>query len=108
MDTRIVEGASLTTMINLFKVAPERQQDALDILVEATDQHIRHRPGFISANLHVSEDGTRIVNYTQWKDPGSLEAMIADPACRHHIDAVAEFTEPDFRLYRVHSVHRND
>jgi hypothetical protein len=28
-------------------------------------------PGFISANLHTSLDGTRVINYAQWPASGT-------------------------------------
>lgn len=69
MPTQIIQGTSVSTLINIFKVAPERQMEAVELLIEATDKHIRQLPGFISANFHLSDNGTRIVNYAQWKRP---------------------------------------
>ena len=105
MPTEIVPGTSASTLINVFTVAPERQKEALDILVEATDKHIRHLPGFISANFHVSDDRTRIVNYAQWETPDSWRAMLDNPECLEHIEAVSKFTQPDYHLYQVVSTH---
>jgi hypothetical protein len=45
------------TLINTFKVAPDRQQ-AIDLLDRATVNVMRKQPGFISANIHRSLDGT--------------------------------------------------
>ena len=51
-------------LINVFTVNPDSQPQLIDLLHEATNQVIRHRPGsFISANIHASLDGTRVVNY---------------------------------------------
>ena len=71
-------------LINTFKVAPERAEELLALLERATEQTMRFRPGFISANLHLSADRTRIVNYAQWRSRADFEAMLKDPAARVH------------------------
>jgi hypothetical protein len=35
------------------------------------------RPGYVSANIHRSLDGTTVADYAQWQSRG-LEAMLAD------------------------------
>jgi quinol monooxygenase YgiN len=34
------------------------------------------RPGFVSANLHCSKDGTRVANYAQWRRPDDVEGTL--------------------------------
>ena len=70
--TTIVEKKPVCTLINVFTVKPERQQELLDVLTEATEEVIKHLPGFISANFHKSVDGVRVANYAQWENPGSI------------------------------------
>lgn len=108
MPTQIIQGTSVSTLINIFKVAPERQMEAVELLIEATDKHIRQLPGFISANFHLSDNGTRIVNYAQWETPDAWHAMLDNPECVKHIEEVKKFTEPDYHLYQVHSTHMKD
>ena len=43
---------------------------------------MQHQPGFVSANIHVSTDGTRVVNYAQWESAEAFQAMLADPGPR--------------------------
>lgn len=95
----------LATLINVFTVDPDKQQQLLDLLSEATEQVIRHRPGFISANMHASLDGTRVVNYAQWRTREDLEAMLADAEAAEHITAIQELATAEPNLYRVASVH---
>ncbi len=47
------------------------------------------QPGFISASVHKSLDGTRVVNYVQWCRRGDFEAMLRNP------DAFARVQEGD-------------
>ena len=60
----IRSNAGLVTPINTFTVAPADQQALIDLLVEAA-RFSRDTPGWVSASLHRSHDGTRVVNYAQ-------------------------------------------
>jgi|SRR5215472_16739624 len=103
--TTIDPAAAVATLINHFTVEPARQRELVDLLARATEEVMRHRPGFISANIHASTDGTHVVNYAQWESPQAFQAMLADPACQQHMTAAAEVGRPDPRLYVVESVH---
>ena len=57
---------------------------------------------FVSANLHKSLDGTKVVNYAQWQSLEAFEAMLGnDEAVVHMKEAerIAEKFEP--HLYEV-------
>ena len=47
-------------LINVFTVVPARQQKLIDLLTRATEDSVRHAPGFVSARLHRSLDGTKV------------------------------------------------
>ena len=69
---------------------------------------MRHRPGFSSANIHVSTDGTRVVNYAQWDSAEAYAAMLADSEARVHMEEAAALASSfDPHLYTVESVHEN-
>lgn len=97
--------ANVATLINVFTVAPERQRELVDLLIHATDEVMRHRPGFVSANIHASTDGTSVVNYAQWESEDAFRAMLADPAAREHMEAATRLATAEPRLYTVESVH---
>ncbi|MBV9011906.1 MAG: antibiotic biosynthesis monooxygenase [Pseudonocardiales bacterium] len=104
--TTITEQASVATLINVFTVEPEHQRELLNVLITASEEVMRHLPGFVSANLHASTDGTRVVNYAQWENAEAFEAMLGNPAAREHMDRAATLAvqfEP--HLYVVESVH---
>lgn len=65
VSTTIEAGRPIATLINVFTVTPERQAELVSLLIRATEEHMRHRPGFVSANIHASRDGQRVVNYVQ-------------------------------------------
>jgi heme-degrading monooxygenase HmoA len=104
--TTIEQRSSYATLINIFVVAPDRAAELADLLGEVTEHTMRHVPGFISANIHLSNDGERVVNYAQWESAEAFRAMLADPAARAHMDQCASIaTSFDPHLYTVESVH---
>lgn len=74
--TEILVRGDVVTLINVFTVAPEDQDRLLKVLAEATEQVMNGMPGFVSANLHKSLDGTKVVNYAQWRSKEDFEATL--------------------------------
>lgn len=74
-------------------------------LVNATENTFRHLPGFISANIHRSHDGRRVVNYAQWRTREDFEAMLSNPAAQPHMARAAELADFDPILCEVSQVH---
>ena len=104
--TTIERHGPHATLINVFTVEPEHASALAALLSDATAEVMRHVPGFVSANIHVSTDGTRVVNYAQWESAEAFEAMQADPAAREHMSKAAELASGfDPHLYTVESVH---
>ena len=71
----IVAGAGYATFINTFRCAPKNQETVVQINVDIIEQVAREFPGFISATVHRSLDGTRVINYLQWRTAADLAAM---------------------------------
>ena len=86
----IERGNSVLTLINVFTVEPEKQQALVALLIEATEQTMKRMPGFISANIHRSLDGKKVVNYAQWQSMKAFEAMRSDPKAGSHMKAAAD------------------
>jgi quinol monooxygenase YgiN len=104
--TTIEQHGSCATLINVFTVEPERARELAGLLTAATDEVMQHVPGFVSANIHLSTDGTRVVNYAQWDSADAFQAMLTNPAAREHMDKCAALaTSFDPHLYTVESVH---
>lgn len=66
---------NIVTLINVFTVQKENQKQLIDLLTQATETSIKKEPGFISASLHRSLDGTKVTMYAQWKSVQEYEAM---------------------------------
>lgn len=68
-------GSGIVTQINTFTVHPDNAEALLVVLAEAA-HFARDTPGWLSASLHRSHDGTRVVNYAQCRDmPSALRVI---------------------------------
>src|SRR5215471_8530606 len=92
--TEIVPGAALLTLVNVFETTPDTQRKLIELLTAETEEVMSRQLGFVSANLHASRDGLRVVNYAQWESTAAFEAMQADPACQAEMKKVLELTRP--------------
>ncbi|MET0474821.1 MAG: antibiotic biosynthesis monooxygenase [Mycobacterium sp.] len=106
--TTIARNAPLATLINVFTVEPANAAELAELLEEATEQVMQHVPGFVSANIHLSTDGTRVVNYAQWETAEAYQAMLSDGRAREHMGRAAALADGfDPHLYTVASVHQH-
>ena len=71
----IAAGTAIVTDINVFTVAPEKQQLLVDALAE-TVKAARTVPGWLSASIHRSQDGTKVVNYVQYESRDAAQAVL--------------------------------
>ncbi|MBV2356692.1 antibiotic biosynthesis monooxygenase [Streptomyces sp. J2-1] len=96
----------VATLINVFTVAADRQDELVALLARATEETMKHQPGFICANFHASLDGERVINYAQWETEEHYRAMLGNPEARVHMDQAAKIaTDVQPRLFRVRSTH---
>ena len=86
----IEKGRTLMTLVNVFIVKPDKQAELVEVLVQATDETMKHLPGFISASIHRSLDGTRVINYAQWRSKADFEALKDNPRAMPHMKAAAK------------------
>lgn len=91
--TVIDPDSDVLTLVNVFEVGPDRCDELVELLVEATEQTMAGLDGFVSANIHRSDDGTKVVNYAQWASRGAFEAMLAHPGAQPHMDAAARIAD---------------
>jgi quinol monooxygenase YgiN len=79
MTKRSHEAAGVV-LINVFTVEPANQQRLIDLLTRATEGAVRQAPGFVSATLHRSLDGTKVTMYAEWRSAEDYEAMRQNPS----------------------------
>ena len=106
--TTIRTDSDCATLINVFTVEPENAAELATLLASATEDVMQHQPGFRSANIHLSTDHTRVVNYAQWDTAEAYQAMLSDPTAREHMATAAALAVSfDPHLYTVESVHEH-
>jgi quinol monooxygenase YgiN len=92
---------SIVTLINVFTVEPAKQQRLVELLSRATEGSVRHAPGFVSASLHRSTDGTKVAMYAQWRSLAEYHAMRQDPAPLPYLQAALAIATFEPGVYEV-------
>ncbi|MFB7933864.1 MULTISPECIES: antibiotic biosynthesis monooxygenase family protein [Streptomyces] len=107
VTAQIDSARPVATLINVFTVTPDRQDELIELLARATEETMKHQPGFLHANFHASHDGERVINYAQWESEEHYRAMLANPEARVHMEQAAKIaTDVQPRLFQVRSTHR--
>lgn len=90
---------------NLIDVAPERQQELLDLLHEGADQVFGPLQGFETATIFASLDGSRVLYVARWESMEAVKAVQANPEVAAFGPRVAAIGTSSPSLYRVASTH---
>jgi heme-degrading monooxygenase HmoA len=101
----IEEAASVATIITVFPVEPEKQPQLIERWLTEGKQ-FEALPGFISATLHRSLDGKRVLYYGQWQRAQDWLALSGQ--ADHVFGQLRAITQADSRLYEVvHVIERH-
>ncbi|EFH88175.1 antibiotic biosynthesis monooxygenase family protein [Ktedonobacter racemifer] len=73
---RITQEGNVVTLINVFETTPEQQQQLVDQWTRFTEEQVKGEPGLIGAALHTSIDGTRVINYAQWRSDADFHRFL--------------------------------
>jgi quinol monooxygenase YgiN len=82
------------TVIGVFAVAAERQQDLIDAIHRAGEV-MRKKPGFLGSTVYASLDGAKVVNQSHWASSDALAAAREDPEGLALAEAMFEIATPD-------------
>jgi quinol monooxygenase YgiN len=97
----IAKTDRLATVINVFTVAPDQQRRLVELLVKATESSVRHVPGFVSAALHRSLDGTKVTMYAQWRSVDDYAQMRANPQTSPLLEEALRIAQFEPGVYEV-------
>ena len=98
--TIISKDESLVTVINKFTVEPENHQNLIKLLDDLR-KIVEKQPGFISANVHKSFEGTRVVSYAQWKTKEDYQAVYTNSEAKPILDEIKKISKFSWNLYEV-------
>lgn len=71
----VSQEGNLITLINVFETKPEQQQELIDQWIHFVEG-ITGEPGLIGVALHRSTDGTRVINYAQWRSEAEYSRFV--------------------------------
>jgi hypothetical protein len=97
----IHRDSELVTLINSFSCEPTKQDDLINAWQQATEAELGGLPGIVSAALHRSLDGTRVVNYAQWRGADDWRNLTRVGTMKKYFERTARFGKPDAHLYKV-------
>ncbi len=87
--TTIDSSKKICTLINVFTTKPEKQKELFESLKEASEKVMSKMPGYISANIHMGDDGKTVTNYAQWTSLEDYKKIFADPQVKEHMEKAA-------------------
>jgi quinol monooxygenase YgiN len=97
----IARGRKPLTLINVFTVTPEKQDELIALLSSVTEQNVRHHQGFVSASLHRSLDGKKVTMYAQWASIEDYNAMRQNPGPAPALEKALQIATFDPGMYEV-------
>jgi len=99
--TTISAKSGAITLINVFTVEPANQQRLIELLTEATEVSVCRAPGFVSASLHRSTDGTKVTMYAQWRSIDHYQAIRQDPVPLPFLEEALKIAKFEPGVYEV-------
>ena len=97
----ISKGRTPVTLINIFTVTSEKQDELIALLIDVSEHNVRHHKGFISASLHRGIDGKRVTMYAQWASVEDYEAMRQNPGPAPALQQAMAIATFDPGMYEV-------
>lgn len=101
MTMRISPGSDLLTVIFEFDIEAEEQQPLREGVERLIREVLSRQPGFLAAQLHVSRDQRKVLNYLQWESLEAFERFCGDEDEQRRIRPVIGPYGPKQRVYDV-------
>ena len=106
--TTIVANTQVTTGITIFTVAPENQQQLVDLIVRAAEEIAQSQPGFISINVHKSLDKTHVISYSQWENRQAFDDILQNTTVIPYVQQILKIATIKPNFYEVVAVIHSD
>ena len=98
--TTITQDANLVTVINKFSVQSKNQKKLVKLLDDLR-KVVEQLSGFISANVHRSFDGTRVVSYAQWNSIENYQTVYTNSQAIPILDEIKKISKFTWNVYQV-------
>ncbi len=89
------------TGINIIDVAPKNSKQLIDSLSEYIKNVLQNKSGFVSANVHKSDDGRQVINYVQWDSFDGMASLFRDDAAKDYFMSWKKISDPVWNLFKV-------
>lgn len=99
--TTIGQDRDVLTVIFEFDIEADQQQELSEKIQQLVRDIVSKQPGFISANLHLSTDGQKVLNYFQWESQQAFDAFRQDEEKQQQIRPVVGPYGPKPRVYDI-------
>jgi quinol monooxygenase YgiN len=100
-DASVGETQNVLTVIFEFDIKPDQKDALCNGINGLVDGIVSKQPGFISANLHVSKDGEKVLNYFQWQNKEVFETFRGNADLQSKIKPVIGPFGPKPRVYTI-------
>ena len=79
----------------------QNQAPLIDTLKSFSNGFVEKQPDFISANVHRSFDGKRVVSYAQWKSKEAYQLIYTNVDALPYLDKIKNVSKFSWNLYDV-------
>lgn len=104
----IDKEGKLLTIINILTPKDGTSKEELTLLLKnGVADDVLNQPGFISSTILESMNNNYVVNYSQWKDGASLQAMVArlQSGKAPKLAKAFSMSTPDYHPFSIASSH---
>jgi hypothetical protein len=96
------------TLINTFFTTRENQNTVYDEVKKFEHEFLRLQRGFVSSSLHLSLDGSRILNYIQWNSLAEYQRLLTLKEVQDHLRTVSSLAKHELLMYKVAHVDHEE
>ena len=89
------------TGINIIEVDPKNSKKLIESISEYATNVLPNQKGFVSANIHRSDDFRRVINYVQWESFDGLDSLFNDTSARDYYSSWKQISDPVWNLFKV-------
>jgi quinol monooxygenase YgiN len=89
------------TGINIIDVAPKNSKQLIELLSEYIKNVLQNKSGLVSANIHKSDDGRRVINYVQWESFDGMVSLFRDDAAKGYFIEWKKISDSYWNLFKV-------
>lgn len=97
----VAKNNDVLVVIDIYSVELSRQQGLVDSLIDVVESVWKQQPGFVSASIHKSLDGGRVMNYAQWRSQEDYDAFVKNSSVQSAGAKLSEFHLLDSHVYQV-------